>query len=215
MIKIETEWAISQKNVSRVEAETDPDNQPSMNVLAKAGFIPTGETGEEGPRFVFARKIAIVLASEEDRQQILDLYEEQKGREFCPWAENYPSNETIDFDLSRKALFVMKEDGKIIAAISIDEDEDVNSLECWDRALFPGGELARLAVTPSRQNKGYARMMMQHGMDSLKERGYKSIHFLVNKHNVKAIKSYDVFRFNVVGECHMFDQDFWCYEKEL
>ena len=40
MIKIETEWAISQNKVSRVEAEIAPDNQPSMNVLAKVGFIP-------------------------------------------------------------------------------------------------------------------------------------------------------------------------------
>ena len=158
---------------------------------------------------------SIVLASEEDRQQILHLYEQQKGREFCPWDEDYPSNETIDYDLSRDALFVMKDDGKVIAAISIDLDEDVNSLECWNRDLFPGGELARVAVTPSMQNKGLARKMMQHGMNVLKERGYKSIHFLVNKHNVKAIKSYDVFGFNIVGECHMFDQDFWCYEKEL
>ena len=56
MIKIETEWAISQNKVSRVEAEIAPDNQPSMNVLAKVGFIPNGETGEEGPRFVLAKK---------------------------------------------------------------------------------------------------------------------------------------------------------------
>ena len=158
---------------------------------------------------------SIVPASEEDRQQILDLYEEQKGKEFCPWAEDYPSNETIDFDLAREALFVMKDGGKVIAAISIDDDEAVNNLECWNRALYPGGELSRVAVTPSMQNKGIVRMMMQHGMDALKERGYKSIHFLVNKHNVKAIKSYDVFGFNVVGECHMYDQDFFCYEKEL
>ena len=157
----------------------------------------------------------IQLATEEDRQQILDLYEEQKGREFCPWDEDYPSNETIDYDLSRDALFVMKEAGKVIAAISIEVDEAVDNLECWNRDLFPGGELARLAVTPAKQNKGIARKMMQHGLDALKERGYKSIHFLVNKHNVKAIKCYAAFGFNVVGECYMYDQDFLCYEKEL
>ena len=53
-VRAMTEWAISQDKVSRVEAETDPDNQPSKNVLAKVGFVPTGEMGEEGPRFVFA-----------------------------------------------------------------------------------------------------------------------------------------------------------------
>ena len=54
-----TLWALSQNNVSRVEAETDPDNQPSKNVLAKVGFIPTGVVGEEGPRFVFKSAIRI------------------------------------------------------------------------------------------------------------------------------------------------------------
>ena len=157
----------------------------------------------------------IVLATESDREQIMKLYEEQKGREFCAWDEDYPSTETIDFDFSRDALFVMKENDKVIAAISIEIDDDVDSLECWDRDLFPGGELARLAVTPSMQGKGIARQMMQHGMEALKDRGYKSIHFLVNKHNTPAIQAYSKFGVNVVGECFMYDQDFLCYEKEL
>ncbi len=157
----------------------------------------------------------ITLAKESDREQLMKLYKEQLGREFCAWDEDYPSEDTIDFDLSRDALFVMKENNTIIAAISIEIDEDVDSLECWDRNLFPGGELARVAVTPSMQGKGIARMMMEHGMKALKERGYKSIHFLVNKYNEPAIRSYAKFGFNVVGECYMYDQDFLCYEKEL
>ncbi len=157
----------------------------------------------------------IVAATENDREQIMALYLEQIGKEFCPWDEDYPSNETIDFDLSRDALFVMKEDQKIIAAISIDEDEDIDALDCWDRTLFPSGQLARLAVTASHQSKGIARKMLQYGMIALKERGYVSIHFLVNKHNVKALRSYASFGFHVAGECFMYDQDFLCYEKRL
>ena len=45
-------WALKQPGVSRVEAETDPDNIPSQKVLAACGFRPTGTRGEEGPRFV-------------------------------------------------------------------------------------------------------------------------------------------------------------------
>ena len=138
-----------------------------------------------------------------------------RGREGCPWSDDYPSNETIDFDFSRDALFVLKIDKTIIAAISIDEDEAVNKLECWDSSLEPEGELSRLAVLPEYQNKGYGRIMMQFGLDELKRRGYKGIHILVNKYNKKAIHSYEVFGYNIVGECHMYDQDFLCYEKEL
>lgn len=45
-------WALRQPGVTRVEAETQPDNQASRRVLEKCGFVPTGIDGEEGPRFV-------------------------------------------------------------------------------------------------------------------------------------------------------------------
>ena len=82
----------------------------------------------------------IVLATEEDRAEILALYDAQKGREFCPWSEDYPSNDEISFDLSRDALYVLKIDGEIKAAISIEEDEDVNNLPYWNKELEPEGE---------------------------------------------------------------------------
>ena len=54
-----TEWALSQNKVSRVEAETDPDNLPSKRILANVGFVPTGEVGVEGPRFVLEKKMTV------------------------------------------------------------------------------------------------------------------------------------------------------------
>jgi len=157
----------------------------------------------------------IVLAKEENRAEILALYKAQIGREFCPWTDEYPSDVTIDFDLSRDALFVLKMDGKIKAAVSLEEDEDVDNLSCWDATKAPEGELARIAVDPEEQSKGLGRIMLRFGMDELKRRGFKGIHMLVNKHNKKAIRCYSVFGFDVVGECSMYDQDFLCYEKEL
>jgi len=47
------DWAAKQPGVKRIEAETDPENAASQRVLEKAGFIPTGVIGEEGPRFVW------------------------------------------------------------------------------------------------------------------------------------------------------------------
>ncbi|MBQ6568743.1 MAG: GNAT family N-acetyltransferase, partial [Clostridia bacterium] len=43
--------ALQQPDITRVEAETEPDNQASRRVLEKCGFLPTGTVGEEGPRF--------------------------------------------------------------------------------------------------------------------------------------------------------------------
>ena len=48
------EWALRQPEVCSVEAEAEAGNLASIRVLQKCGFLPTGEMGEEGPRF--ARK---------------------------------------------------------------------------------------------------------------------------------------------------------------
>ena len=44
-------WAQKQPGITRVEAETEPDNRASQRVLEKAGFRPTGTCGLEGPRY--------------------------------------------------------------------------------------------------------------------------------------------------------------------
>ena len=96
----------------------------------------------------------IVAATEADTEAILRLYKAQLGQEFCPWDEHYPERENIAFDLERDALFVMKnEKDEIIAAISLDEDPDVEALTCWNSQLQPGGELSRLAVRRDYQNQ--------------------------------------------------------------
>ncbi len=157
----------------------------------------------------------IVKAKEEDRSEVLALYRAQIGRDFCPWDEEYPSNGTIDWDLSRDALFVLKSDGCIKAAVSVEQDEELDELSCWDESLAPEGELARLAVLPEEQNKGLGRIMLRFGMDELKRRGYRGVRFLVNRDNVRAIRSYAVFGFRTAGVCRMYGQDLFCYEKEL
>ena len=157
----------------------------------------------------------IATAQPQDKAEILKLYKAQIGREFCPWTEEYPDEETIEFDLSRDSLFVLKDGDRIVGAVSIDDDEEVNALGCWNKSLAPGGEIARIAVLPEYQNRGLARQMVRYAMKVLRQRGFRSIHFLVNRHNTKAIRSYAAFGFDVVGECHMFEQDFLCYEKEL
>ena len=158
----------------------------------------------------------IVAATEADAEAVLRLYREQIGREFCFWTEEYPGQDTIDFDLSRDALFVMKdEDGKIVGAVSQEVDEDVNRLECWTPSLQPGGEFARLAVAAVCQGRGLARALVTHILEVLRQRGFRSAHIIVNRDNVKALRTYAHFGFRTAGECEMYGQHFLCYEKEL
>ncbi len=154
-------------------------------------------------------------ADKHDKEQILKLYKKQLGREFCPWDEHYPTIHEIDFDLSRSSLFIMIDGQRIIAAASIDDDEQVEALECWHADLKPGAEMSRLAVDPDYQNQGLAREMLIYGMGEMRKRGFKSIHFMVNRHNMKALNSYRHLNFDEVGECFMYEQPFLCYEKAL
>ncbi len=46
-------WASLQPNVKQVEAEAEESNSASIRVLEKSHFVPNGEMGEEGIRFVW------------------------------------------------------------------------------------------------------------------------------------------------------------------
>ena len=46
------DWALEQPGVKCIAAETEVENIASQKVLTKAGFIPTGEVGAEGPLYV-------------------------------------------------------------------------------------------------------------------------------------------------------------------
>lgn len=51
-VRAVTKWALMQDGVTFISAETESDNIASQKVLQKAGFIPTGKKGEEGPIYV-------------------------------------------------------------------------------------------------------------------------------------------------------------------
>lgn len=155
----------------------------------------------------------ITLAAREDKEEILALY---KTMLYGPadWNEHYPNEDTIDFDMSRNALYVMKNElDEIIAAISIDEDEEVDKLPCW--SIMPGGELSRLCVRKDMQNHGIAKEMMRYAFDVLKNEGKNGVHILVRIGHTKALSTYAKLGFKTVGECHLFDKDFICMEIKL
>lgn len=157
----------------------------------------------------------IINATREDKEEILALY---RTMLYGPadWNEYYPDEETIEFDLSRNALFVMKNSQEqIIAVISIDEDEDIAKLACWSSELMPSAELSRLCVRKDMQNQGISRQMMRYVFEILKKEGKKGVHILVKTGHEAALSSYRALGFQTVGECNLFDKDFICMELKL
>ena len=165
------------------------------------------------PDYTFLRYIR--PAVKEDTGKILELYHSMIGGA-AGWNEYYPGIDTIESDLSRNALFVMEnEDGELLASISIDADEAVDSLKCWNQTLLPGAELARLCIRKEYQNKKLARMMMAYAMNVLRKQGKRSVHILVHEGHEVAMRAYMHLGYEKVGKCSLYDMRFVCMERAL
>ena len=142
---------------------------------------------------------------ESEADKVLSLYRSLVGTPFCAWTADYPARSDVEFDLSRNALFCLrdKETGEMAGVISIDQDPKVESLTCWTPELQPGRELSRLGVREAYQNQGIARRLMAGAMEELRRQGFKSVHILVAKENKKALASYKIFEYETVGACFL------------
>lgn len=150
-----------------------------------------------------------------DLDEIMELYYDAMTQEGCTWDAHYPTKKMIADDILRGELYCMKDNNEIIGCFVYDVDEKVDNLPCFSRELTPAREVARLVVKREYQNRGIAREMLTFAMNELVRMGCKSIHFLVCPTNIRAVRSYDKLGFNYVGDVHMFDTDWYCYEKAL
>lgn len=153
------------------------------------------------------------IARDGDEQAILDFYHSFIGSEGCTWNEWYPAMEHVRMDMEKKNLFIIKDAEGIVATISIDSDDQVDALENW--TIANSKEAARLAVRKDMQGKGIARDMLTLLMKELKKRGYEGIHFLVSPENPAALASYRKLDFENRGLVHMYEQNWFCYEKRI
>lgn len=161
-------------------------------------------------------KMKFCIAQKTDSESIMKLYKSMVGREGVTWSDDYPSMETLIRDISRENEFCLKDDDdKIVAAIAIDEDEEVDRLDVWNKSYKRAGELARLAVRTDEQNNGIARKMIENVVDIMKERSYDAVHFLASKTNLPALASYKKLDIPIVGEAVIYGENWWCYEKAL
>lgn len=161
-------------------------------------------------------KLYFQRAIKEDIDEISALYSAAIGTDGCTWSLDYPNAEITRGDLERGDLFCMKtEEGEIIGAISVDDDKEVENLSCWSKEIMPVAELARLVVKQDYQNKSVARKLLQGGMEELRGRGCKGVHFLVSPENERALRSYAQLKFFHCGDCDLYEHHWYCYEKEL
>jgi ribosomal protein S18 acetylase RimI-like enzyme len=146
---------------------------------------------------------------------ILALYRSVMGGDFCTWNEFYPATEEIRADYESCNLFVLKDGAKIVGAISIVPENELDDLEFWEIRDGSAAEIARVAVSPEYQGSGLALRMVLDTEKILKDRGCRAVHLLAAKINIPACYTYQKAGYRMTGECDMYGHRFCAYENEL
>ncbi len=153
------------------------------------------------------------IAQQDDAEHVLSLYQSAKSSAFCVWNDSYPSIAEIEHDLETKNLYVMTDDSKVIGAISVVPENELDDFACW--SCKDGKEIARVVIDKAYQGYGLSFEMVQGIASILRKNGCKAIHLSVVKTNVPAYKTYIKAGFAVVGEAQMYGNDYYLMEKVI
>lgn len=145
-----TQWALAQSCITAVVAQTEEGNTASQRVLSKAGFLPTGTNGEEGPLFIrrkepLSTEIRYVTESEKAYWYTLD--------------KHLPESEFENKVRSHQGyvLFVNHQPAGILRYNLF-----------WDNTPF----CTMLFVDQSMQGMGFGSLLMNHWEREMRALGY-------------------------------------------
>ena len=196
-------WALKQPTVTRVEAETEPDNLASQRVLEKCGFLPAGVVGEEGPRFFRTLDRQVGVAEERMRLRLVrpslkyagqvmnfrsDMLANHDSLDGCAGLEEVSSfAEWMDFEGRLKRKY---NDGYTPSEVFLDvrsEDDKLVGIIDYRHPLTPfllqyGGNIG-YSVLPSERRKGYAGELLNLMLDVCREHEEEKVLICCNKNN--------------------------------
>lgn len=156
------------------------------------------------------------LVTIKDIEELMELYSMQIGTDGCTWDGGYPSYELAEQDIIDERVFCVRdENGKMIATIAWDKDEEVAALSCWDTSLHKTAEYARVCVHPKYQHRGLTVSLFLGSEERLRKEGYDGVHYIVSKTNRRALQAYHKFGYTCKGEIKLFEHDWYAYEKKL
>ena len=173
------DWALHQPGVTCVTAETEENNIASQRVLKKSGFIPTGETGEEGP--LFARRITIRPEEHKDYKDIISLVlrsfkagtDYSDGTDIVALIEEIRDSEYYIPELA----FVAELDGEIVghflfSRFPLSKTPEGGHGGANDTDIVM---LAPVSVHADHLRQGIGSAMIRLGIEKVKEMGFSGI----------------------------------------
>lgn len=158
-------------------------------------------------------------ATNADAAEVLALYRaaaaaaNQSGHSH--WDEDYPNAQTIRDDLENGYLYVWREDGEIVAAITYMHPYDLDGLGISWTPVERAVEACRFCLSPSQQGKGRAKAYFLGGMELLREKGVQSMRYLCARDNIAAYKIYTGLGHRQLQNAELHGVEFYSFEALL
>ena len=152
-------------------------------------------------------------AGEKDRQEIFALYALCRQCDGCTWDDDYPGEMQFSGDVARNALYVLRENGRIVAAMSAGFENEHDHFSMWQTSHRPG-EISRVAVHPDYQGRRLGSRLMKMTLASLRGKGYDAARLLVSPGNPSARRLYERNGFVYRGFARCYGQIWLCMERK-
>lgn len=166
--------------------------------------------------------MSVRKAKGKDVQALCALFEssirdmDEKGLDQWRW-EVYPNETVLMEDVEAKTLYVIEEEGQILAAFTINEEQHpLYATLYWHFGVNPA-VLHRLVVSPGHQHRGLGREAMAQVIHLAKEMGYDCLRLDTYLKNVRAMALYEGLGMRKVGQVQFDEREtlFQCYEMPL
>jgi ribosomal protein S18 acetylase RimI-like enzyme len=155
-------------------------------------------------------------ANSQDLKTVMNLIRScvnhMEAQEIHQWDEIYSDESIIKNDIVKQQLYLLEDAGKVCGIIALNEDQEPEYKNVsWK---FPGKTLVvhRLAIEPSYQQKGFAKMLMQFAHKMAKEEHYENIRLDAFIHNPAAVGLYEKLGYRKAGKVTFRKGDFYCFE---
>ena len=159
--------------------------------------------------------LVLRFAKEDELPLVWEMYQDAKSYDGCVWNDEYPDKELLieDFKNGNLCVFVLK--NKIIGAISIEFDDELDNFDCWKVQSEKSVSFARVVIAKDFLGQGYGTKMVEKLLNVFEQSDWGVVRILVSPKNLSAMAIYKKLGFEFLCIKNVFEQDFWLCEKAL
>ena len=130
------------------------------------------------------------------------------------WTLEYPRKKHYQPDIDKNALYIYKEEGKILGAMTIlpENDPPYQTITGWkkEKSIV----IHRVIVEPTSQKKGIAQKLMNHAKEIAIQGKYQSIKIDTHLENYKMRRFLEKNDFEEIGYLEVIDRQAYEYVLE-